>query len=164
MRADRRHLQRRARQQIRGEPEPPRELDRHAARVADGPRGGRDATHLITHTTKAHVDHTKQHRHRQGARGVVHGRRLHRPGRRHAPPPDGRTPNLVHFTPGARTVWHMHPLGQTSYVTEGIGRCQKRGGPVEGIRPGDRVFFGPAQTTGTAPRPTASWSTSPQRG
>jgi quercetin dioxygenase-like cupin family protein len=26
-------------------------------------------------------------------------------------------------------------------VTEGIGRCQRRGGPVEVIRPGDRVFF-----------------------
>jgi quercetin dioxygenase-like cupin family protein len=47
----------------------------------------------------------------------------------------------VHFTPGARTAWHTHPFGQTIYVTEGIGRCQRRGGPVEVIRPGDRVFF-----------------------
>jgi quercetin dioxygenase-like cupin family protein len=47
----------------------------------------------------------------------------------------------VHFTPGAHTVWHTHPLGQTIYVTEGIGLCQRRGGPVEVIRPGDRVFF-----------------------
>ena len=47
----------------------------------------------------------------------------------------------VHFTPGARTAWHTHPLGQTIYVTEGIGRCQRRGGPVEVIRPGDRVLF-----------------------
>ena len=31
---------------------------------------------------------------------------------------------LVHFTPGARTAWHTHPLGQTIYVTEGVGRCQ----------------------------------------
>jgi len=49
----------------------------------------------------------------------------------------------VHFTPGARTAWHTHPLGQTIFVTEGIGRCQRRGGPVETIRPGDRVFFEP---------------------
>jgi quercetin dioxygenase-like cupin family protein len=48
---------------------------------------------------------------------------------------------LVHFTPGARTAWHTHPLGQTIYVTEGVGRCQRRGGPIEEIRPGDRVFF-----------------------
>jgi quercetin dioxygenase-like cupin family protein len=60
-----------------------------------------------------------------------------------APPPARVQANLVHFTPGARTAWHTHPLGQTIYVTEGIGRCQRRGGPIEAIRPGDRVFFGP---------------------
>ena len=47
----------------------------------------------------------------------------------------------VHFTPGARTHWHRHPLGQTVFVTEGIGLCQRRGGPIEVIRPGDRVLF-----------------------
>jgi quercetin dioxygenase-like cupin family protein len=52
---------------------------------------------------------------------------------------------VVHFTPGARTAWHTHPLGQTIFVTEGIGRCQRRGGPVEEIRPGDRVFFEPGE-------------------
>ena len=51
----------------------------------------------------------------------------------------------VHFTPGARTAWHTHPHGQTIYVTEGIGRVQRRGGPVEVIRPGDRVFFEPGE-------------------
>ena len=49
----------------------------------------------------------------------------------------------VHFTPGARTAWHTHPNGQTIYVLEGIGLAQRRGGPVEVIRPGDRVFFSP---------------------
>lgn len=51
----------------------------------------------------------------------------------------------VHFAPGARTAWHTHPNGQTLYVTDGIGRCQRRGGPVETIRPGDRVFFDPEE-------------------
>src|SRR3989440_10517423 len=51
----------------------------------------------------------------------------------------------VHFTPGARTAWHTHPFGQTIYVTEGIGRCQRRGGPIEEIRPGDRVYFEPGE-------------------
>jgi quercetin dioxygenase-like cupin family protein len=51
----------------------------------------------------------------------------------------------VHFNPGARTAWHTHPHGQTIYVTEGLGRCQRRGGPVELIRPGDRVFFEPGE-------------------
>jgi quercetin dioxygenase-like cupin family protein len=58
-----------------------------------------------------------------------------------APPPARVRANLVHFTPRARTAWHTHPLGQTIYVTEGIGLCQRRGGPIEVIRPGDRVFF-----------------------
>jgi quercetin dioxygenase-like cupin family protein len=52
---------------------------------------------------------------------------------------------LVHFTPGARTHWHTHPYGQTIYVTEGVGRCQREGGTVEEIRPGDRVFFEPGE-------------------
>jgi quercetin dioxygenase-like cupin family protein len=47
----------------------------------------------------------------------------------------------VRFAPGARTIWHTHAYGQTIYVTEGIGRCQRRGGPIEILRPGDRVFF-----------------------
>jgi quercetin dioxygenase-like cupin family protein len=51
----------------------------------------------------------------------------------------------VHFTPGARTAWHTHPNGQTIHVTEGVGLCQKRGGPIEVIRPGDSVFFEPGE-------------------
>jgi quercetin dioxygenase-like cupin family protein len=64
-----------------------------------------------------------------------------------ASPSDGFRVNAssVHFTPGARTAWHTDPHGQTIYVTEGIGRCQRRGGPVEVIRPRDRVFFAPGE-------------------
>ncbi|MFT3866721.1 MAG: cupin domain-containing protein [Solirubrobacterales bacterium] len=51
----------------------------------------------------------------------------------------------VHFSPGARTAWHTHPVGQTIFVTEGVGRCQRRGGPIEVIRPGDRVYFEPGE-------------------
>lgn len=51
----------------------------------------------------------------------------------------------VHFTPGARTAWHTHPNGQTIFVLEGVGRCRRKGGPVEEIRPGDRVFFEPGE-------------------
>jgi len=51
----------------------------------------------------------------------------------------------VHFTPGARTAWHTHPHGQTLWVTEGLGLCQRRGGSVELIRPGDSVFFEPGE-------------------
>jgi quercetin dioxygenase-like cupin family protein len=60
-------------------------------------------------------------------------------------PPSRLQAASVHFTPGARTAWHTHPAGQTIYVLEGVGRCQRQGGPVEVIRPGDRVFFEPGE-------------------
>ena len=59
--------------------------------------------------------------------------------------PSRLSASSVHFTPGARTAWHTHPNGQTIYVLEGIGRAQRRGGPLEVIRPGDRVFFEPGE-------------------
>lgn len=45
----------------------------------------------------------------------------------------------IHFTPGARTAWHRHGIGQSLYVTEGEGRVQARGGEIITIRPGDTV-------------------------
>ncbi len=51
----------------------------------------------------------------------------------------------VHFAPGARTAWHQHPHGQVIHVTEGVGRAQVRGGPVEEIRAGDTVVFRPGE-------------------
>jgi quercetin dioxygenase-like cupin family protein len=64
-----------------------------------------------------------------------------------AAPSDGSrlSASSVHFTPGARTAWHTHPNGQTIWVTEGVGLCRRRGGPIEVIRPGDRVFFEPGE-------------------
>lgn len=50
---------------------------------------------------------------------------------------------LVRFEPGARTVWHTHPLGQRLIVTSGTGWTQVEGGPVEEIREGDVVWFPP---------------------
>ena len=64
-----------------------------------------------------------------------------------AVPADGSrlAASSVHFTPGARTAWHTHPHGQTIWVLEGVGLAHRRGGPVEVIRPGDRVFFEPGE-------------------
>ena len=59
--------------------------------------------------------------------------------------PSRLSASSVHFTPGARTAWHAHPNGQTIYVTEGVGLVQRRGAPIEVIRPGDRVFFEPGE-------------------
>ena len=46
----------------------------------------------------------------------------------------------VRFTPGARTAWHSHALGQTLYVTEGRGLVRSRGSAAVEIRAGDVVF------------------------
>src|SRR5438874_11777057 len=59
--------------------------------------------------------------------------------------PSRLSASSVHFTPSARTAWHTHPNGQTVYVTEGVGLVQRRGGPIEVVRPGDRVFFEPGE-------------------
>ena len=47
--------------------------------------------------------------------------------------------SAVHFTPCAHTAWHHHTIGQTLYVTEGVGYVQSRGGPLITIRPGDVI-------------------------
>ncbi len=47
--------------------------------------------------------------------------------------------SAVRFTPGARTAWHSHALGQTLYVTDGEGRVQSRGDDIVTIRAGDIV-------------------------
>jgi len=52
---------------------------------------------------------------------------------------------IVHFTPSARTAWHTHPRGQTIHVTEGVCRCQSRGGPIELVHAGERMFFEPGE-------------------
>lgn len=49
----------------------------------------------------------------------------------------------ITFTPGARTNWHTHPVGQTLYCLSGIGRYQLEGSPVEELRPGDTVIIPP---------------------
>jgi len=51
----------------------------------------------------------------------------------------------VRFTPGARTNWHSHAVGQTLHVTDGIGLVQTRDGTVIRMRPGDTVYTPPGQ-------------------
>jgi len=51
----------------------------------------------------------------------------------------------VTFEPGARTAWHTHPQGQLLIVTEGCGRAQRLGGPMEEIRAGDVIWFPPGE-------------------
>ncbi|MEJ1975533.1 MAG: cupin domain-containing protein [Acetobacteraceae bacterium] len=49
----------------------------------------------------------------------------------------------VTFTPGARTAWHTHPVGQTLYVLYGTGRVQKDGEKPIVLTPGDTVVIPP---------------------
>jgi len=63
----------------------------------------------------------------------------------HAASPARVTGASVTFEPGARTVWHTHPLGQTLIVTAGSGLVQREGGPIEKIYPGDVVWFPPGE-------------------
>jgi quercetin dioxygenase-like cupin family protein len=53
----------------------------------------------------------------------------------------------VTFEPGARTAWHVHPLGQTLIVTHGCGLVQRwdAGNPIEKIHPGDIVWIPPSE-------------------
>ncbi len=55
--------------------------------------------------------------------------------------PSRVTTASVTFAPGARTVWHTHPAGQTIIIMAGRGWVQRDTGPIEEISPGDTVFF-----------------------
>lgn len=55
--------------------------------------------------------------------------------------PGRATGARVTFEPGARTSWHAHPYGQTLIITDGSGRVQRWGGPIERVGAGDVVWF-----------------------
>ncbi|MDQ8726631.1 cupin domain-containing protein [Bradyrhizobium sp. LHD-71] len=65
---------------------------------------------------------------------------------------------LVTFSPGARTAWHTHPLGQTLIVTAGAGLVQEWGGPVQEFRPGDIVWIPPGVKHWHGATPTTGMS------
>ncbi|HSI10555.1 MAG TPA: cupin domain-containing protein [Chthoniobacter sp.] len=62
----------------------------------------------------------------------------------------------VTFEPGARTVWHTHPFGQTLIVLAGCGRVQREGGAIEEIHPGDVVQFAPNEKHWHGAAPTTA--------
>lgn len=75
------------------------------------------------------------------------------------PEPNGpthATGSYVTFEPGARTAWHVHPVGQTLVVTAGAGRVQRWGDPVQEIRPGDVVWIPPGQKHWHGAAPTTA--------
>lgn len=50
---------------------------------------------------------------------------------------------LVRFSPCSRTAWHTHALGQTLYITQGVGRVQERGGEVVEVKAGESIYTAP---------------------
>ncbi|BCY09089.1 cupin domain-containing protein [Actinoplanes sp. L3-i22] len=59
--------------------------------------------------------------------------------------PSRMTVALVRFTPGARTNWHSHAVGQTLHVTEGVALVGTRDGQVVRARAGDTVLCLPGE-------------------
>ncbi|GIF25464.1 quercetin dioxygenase-like cupin family protein [Actinoplanes tereljensis] len=59
--------------------------------------------------------------------------------------PSRLTVGLVRFTPGARTNWHAHAVGQTLHVTEGVGLVGTRDGEVFRIHAGETVVCPPGE-------------------
>lgn len=49
----------------------------------------------------------------------------------------------VTFQPGARSMWHTHPLGQMLVVTMGTGWVQQEGADKQVIKPGDVIWTPP---------------------
>ncbi|KAJ8136351.1 hypothetical protein OY671_010436, partial [Metschnikowia pulcherrima] len=72
------------------------------------------------------------------------------------PAPGRLNATRVTFEPGARTAWHTHPVGQTSYVSAGTGRVQTEGEPVREIHPGDVVWNPPGEKHWHGAAPTSS--------
>ena len=51
----------------------------------------------------------------------------------------------VSFEPGARTAWHIHPLGQTLHVISGVGLMGLRNEAPQLIKAGDTVWIPPGE-------------------
>jgi quercetin dioxygenase-like cupin family protein len=99
---------------------------------------------------------------RSGSQKITTGTAAHFTGSVHIEPlfdpidPSRTVGASVTFEPGARTVWHTHPLGQTLIVTAGVGWIQQWGGPIKEIRNGDVVWIPPGTKHWHGATPTSS--------
>jgi quercetin dioxygenase-like cupin family protein len=60
-------------------------------------------------------------------------------------PPSRIRSAIVRFSPGSRNAWHVHAVGQTLHVLDGVGRVQARGGDLLEIRAGDTILTAPGE-------------------
>lgn len=61
------------------------------------------------------------------------------------PLPHRMTAAIVRFAPDSRTAWHVHALGQTLRVTDGVALMQARGGQAVAVHPGETVYTPPGE-------------------
>jgi quercetin dioxygenase-like cupin family protein len=61
------------------------------------------------------------------------------------PEPSRMVVSRVRFTPGARTAWHSHAVGQTLHVTEGVALMGTRDGTLIVVQPGQTVYTPPGE-------------------
>jgi len=59
------------------------------------------------------------------------------------PAPSNVSAAYVTFQPGARSMWHTHPLGQMLVVTTGTGWVQQEAVDKQVIKPGDVIWTPP---------------------
>lgn len=71
--------------------------------------------------------------------------------------PSHNTGGIVTFQPGARSVWHTHPIGQVLIVIEGQGWVQAWGSPVQVIRKGDVIWIPAGVKHWHGASPTCGW-------
>ena len=91
-----------------------------------------------------HADHQEHDRDDPGAARVVHGCGVHRCDR-DADRSIAREREQRPIHAGRANCVARPPKRTDDLVTEGIGLVQRRGAPIEVIRPGDRVFFEPGE-------------------
>jgi quercetin dioxygenase-like cupin family protein len=53
--------------------------------------------------------------------------------------------NWVRFSPGARTAWHSHAVGQTLHIVSGIALIGTRDGTILEAHPGETVWTPPSE-------------------
>lgn len=70
------------------------------------------------------------------------------------PAPSRLVSATVTFAPGARTPWKVNPLGQTLFVTSGVGWAQCEGEDIVELRAGDIVWCPPGQRHWDGATPT----------
>lgn len=64
----------------------------------------------------------------------------------------------VHFSPGARTAWHSHAVGQYLHIVGGTALVQERGKEIVTLTPRETIYTAPGiESTGTELRPIVSW-------